>query len=292
MKDQISSKLIVILTLLFANFAFPGERITVAGSTTVKPIADMAAVQFKQKHPGVDLMVGAGGSGRGISLISQGAVSIGMSSRPLKPEEQAGDLVIHKIGLDGVVLVANSSNPVTTLTRQQVQDIYTGKIANWKELGGADAPISLCALNSDHGTNEVFLNYFALEGNQSGTGSAMVTTFRKAGEGAYSAIHAKTIADHRGVLADVMTNGTALGYVSIGQAMQVVSKGAQVRLLELDGVAPSLANVRSGAYTFSRPLLVIVKSDASKNVREFVDFLSGPEGQAIVSKMDYVPWAQ
>jgi phosphate transport system substrate-binding protein len=87
----------------------------------------------------------------------------------------------------------------------------------------------------------------------------------------------------------VLTAPNALGYISLGQALQVITKGARVRLLSVDRRSPSIANTRSGAYPFSKPLLMLVKGKANPAVRAFLDFLSGPEGQAIVEKLDFIP---
>jgi phosphate transport system substrate-binding protein len=287
--------LMCILALFVTYTAAAGgdDRVIVAGSTTVKPIVDEGVRAFQKAHPGVNFLVGAGGSGQGIQLVGTGKVNLSMASRlpDIKEREQFADLVQHTIGLDGVVMVANVSNAVGNLTKEQVERIYAGEITNWKQLGGKDRPIALITLNTKHGTNEVFLTYFGLETTESGNNATATARFRSKGQQAYSEVSAKVIEDHRQVLAEVLTNPNALGYVSIGQAMQVAAKGARVRLLELDGVAPTIANVRSGVYVFSRPLLLITKGEARGNVRDFIDFLSGPEGQAIVAKMDYIPVA-
>ena len=282
------------LLVVSIEIATAANRITLAGSTTVKPVVDEAVKLFKPKHPGAEFVVGTGGSGQGIELVGKGAVNIAMASRPLNAgeKERWNDLVIYRIGLDGVVLVTNAASPVVNLTKEQVQNIYTGKITNWKELGGPNAHIVLCTLNHNHGTNDIFLNYFGLEGTQTGAGASMTATHRKKGDVAYAAVTALVLEDHRQVLAKVMTNPNALGYVSVGQAMQVISSGGRIRLLALDGIAPLIANVLSGVYQFSRPLLVISKGEAKGSVRDFVDFLSGPEGQAIVTKFDYISAAE
>lgn len=295
MGDTRVKSLMCILALFVAFTAAEGgdDRVIVAGSTTVKPIVDEGVRAFKKTHPGVDFLVGAGGSGEGIQLMGAGKVDLSMASRALdaSEKERFGDFVEHTIGLDGVVMVANDANVVGNLTKEQVESIYAGEITNWKELGGKDRPIALITLNSKHGTTEVFSNYFGLEAIESGNNADATARFRKKGQQVYSEVSAKVLDDHRQVLAEVITNPNALGYVSIGQAMQVAAKGARVRLLGLDGVAPTIANVRSGLYTFSRPLMLITKGEARGSVRDFIDFLSGPEGQAIVAKMDYIPVA-
>jgi ABC-type phosphate transport system substrate-binding protein len=157
----------LLLGVASSAVASAADQITVAGSTTVKPIVDTAVLQFKKNNPGVEFVVGAGGSGQGIQLIGKGSVSIGMSSRPVSAAEkaQAGDMVEYPVGMDGVALIANSSNPVTKLTKEQVQAIYSGQVTSWKDLGGSAAPIVPFTLNSKHGTHEVWAEYFRI-GNQ------------------------------------------------------------------------------------------------------------------------------
>ena len=118
-----------------------GEQIAIAGSTTVKPIVDQAVKVFGNNRADAEFVVGAGGSGQGVKLVGGGNIQIGMASRNLKDDEKAAypDLVPTKIGLDGIVFVVNSQNPLKALTRSQAKDVFTGKINNWKELGGSDA---------------------------------------------------------------------------------------------------------------------------------------------------------
>jgi phosphate transport system substrate-binding protein len=280
--------------IFVTNGAFGDDRIIIAGSTTVKPVVDQGLPIFKKLHPGVDPVVGAGGSGQGIRLVGTGAASIGMISRPLEAQEREEfpDLVTYTIGLDGVAIVANQANPVHKLSAQQVQEIYVGKITNWKELGGNNQRIVLLTLNHNHGTSEVFANYFGLEAKESGVGVDLKASFRKKGEAEYSSSAANVIEDHHQVLAQIITTPNAIGYVSIGQAMQVVERGAHVRLLQLDAVDPTVANVQSGLYRFSRPLMLVTRGEAQGLVRDFIDFFSGPDGQAIVTKLDYIPVAR
>jgi phosphate transport system substrate-binding protein len=289
---RITSKLFCVLSLaiLSSAVASAADQITIAGSTTVKPVVDTAVQQFKKNNPGVEFLVGAGGSGQGIQLIAKGSVNIGMASRPVSADEkaQASDMVEHRIGLDGVALIVNSANPVHKLTKEQVQAIYSGEVTSWKDLGGPSAPIALYTLNSKHGTHEVFMEYFGLETNESGAGAALLAAHRKKGAPSFSVVTAKALDDPRQVLAAILTNPNALGYVSIGIAAGVAQKGAPIRLLDLDGIAATEAGVVSGAYQLSRPLLLLTKGEATGRVRDFIDYLCGPDGQAIVTKMDYI----
>lgn len=291
MVSNVTSSRAFALFMLSGIPILAADRITIAGSTTVKPIVEIAARAFKERSRDLEFVIGAGGSGHGIRLVGEGAVNLGMASRPIdaKEKEQFGDLTDYKIGLDGVVLVANTSNRITNLTTEEVREIYTGRIINWTTLGDSNARIAPYTLNSNHGTNEVFLEYFGLDARESGAGEDMVASFRQHGNQAFSSVVVKVKEDHQRVLAEVMTNPGALGYVSLGQALRVIEKGARVRLLNLDNAHPSVRNTQSGAYPFSRPLLVVVKGQPNPALRAFVDFLLGPQGQAIVNRLAYIP---
>src|ERR1700732_2873136 len=117
---------LLVFLIFVTHGAFGGDRILIAGSTTVKPVMDLGVKLFRNIHPDVDAVVGAGGSGQGIRLVGTRAVSIGMVSRPLEAQEreQFPDLVTYTIGLDGVAIVANQANSVRKLSTQQIQDIY------------------------------------------------------------------------------------------------------------------------------------------------------------------------
>ena len=272
-----------------------GDRVVIAGSTTVKPIVESAVQEFRKSHHTVKFIVGAGGSSHGIGLVSKSVVDIGMASRHLstKEKEQASELVGQVIGLDGVVLIVNTANPLTNLTKDQVQAIYIGEITNWKSLGGPSAAILLYTLNSQHGTHDVFMEYFELETSESWDGAAMLATHRKIGDQTFSATSAKVTDDHLQTMAGVMTKPNAIGYVSIGQALQVLSRAGRTRfrLLHLNGVAPTIAGVQSGVYPLSRPLLLITRGKANDSIRDFIEFMTGPKGREIVRRLHYIPAA-
>jgi len=119
------------------------KTLSLAGSTTVEPIASKAAGVYMEKHPDVKVTVQGGGSGTGIKMVGEGTVDIGNASRKIKDKEKDlyPDLVGTIIAYDGIAIVVHPSNPVENLTKQQLQDIYAGKITNWKEIGGEDREI-------------------------------------------------------------------------------------------------------------------------------------------------------
>ena len=222
------------------------EQITVAGSTTVKPIVDKAVLEYQKTHADIQFAVGAGGTGQGVKLAGGGEVQIGMASRTLKPEEKAAfpDLVAKKIGLDGIALVVHGENPVKQITTQQAKDVFTGKITNWKELGGNDAPIELISPNEKHGTFDGFREHFGLEFKSDGS----TVHFKNKGDAAFSTTGAAAVDGNKPALAAVVMQPNGLGYVSLGAAAEISAKGAPVKMLDLDLVTPSEANVLNGKY--------------------------------------------
>jgi phosphate transport system substrate-binding protein len=265
-------------------------QLNIAGSTTVKPIVDKAAEAYQKLHPETQFAVGAGGSGQGIKLAGSGEVQIGMSSRDLKSEEktQYPNLNSVKIGLDGIAIVVNAANPVKQITAQQVVDVYTGKITNWKDLGGQDAPITLISVNKKHGTLDGFAENFKLETKCDGNEAGVPMYFKTKGTGDYSATSATTVDGNKSVLAAIVTQPNAIAFASLGAVQVLAAKGAAVKALDLDGVTATEANVVDGKYTFQRTLYVLTNGAPTGDIDSFVKFLTSNEGQAIVKSLDFI----
>ena len=151
--------------------------------------------------------MGGGGSSNGIKLAGEGQVQIGMASRDLKTNEKTvyPGLTAVRIGTDGIVLVVNADNPVEMLTTRQVRDIFTGKIKNWKEVGGKDEPISLVTTNKKHGTFDGFVDHFGLDGREDTNGTV---SFKEKSATNYSSAAASAVDGNTNVLATVKTIGS------------------------------------------------------------------------------------
>jgi phosphate transport system substrate-binding protein len=283
------SALLCAMTFSQANVAF-GDQISVAGSTTVKPIIDKAAEEYQKSHPGTQFAVGAGGSGQGIALAGKGEVQIGMSSRPLKDKEESEypNLTSVKLGLDGIAIVVHGDNPVKQITTQQVVDIYTGKITNWKELGGQDAAIVLISLNRKHGTFDGFAEHFKLEANSEGADAGPPVFFKTKEAAEFPKTGARTVDGNKAALAAVLTQPNGIAFASFGSTQALAAKGSPIKMLDLDGVAPTEANVVDGKYSFQRSLFVLTNGAPTGEVENFIKFLTSKEGQTIVNSLDYI----
>ncbi|WPX08829.1 phosphate ABC transporter substrate-binding protein PstS family protein [Anaerocellum danielii] len=237
-------------------------RIMIAGSTSVQPLADELAKYFMQQYPKVSIEVQGGGSSVGIKSAIQGIVDIGTSSRELTSDE-AKNLTSKgwheiKIAEDGIAVIVHKSNPVSNLTIDQISDIFSGKIKNWKEVGGKDANIVVVTREEGSGTRGAFEEI--VMGKAKITDSAIVQPSTGA------------------VKTTVSQDENAIGYISLGVLDSTV-KGVKV-----EGVDPTEKNVKLGKYKIKRPFLFLVSKNPNKVTKAFVDFVLSDEGQAIVAK--------
>ncbi|MDP6543818.1 MAG: phosphate ABC transporter substrate-binding protein [Phycisphaerae bacterium] len=291
----------MVLIAVFVSttcFGAEDQRITIAGSSTVRPIVQKASEAFRKANPTVKFVIGGGGSSHGVKSAGTSKVQLGMASRNLKDKEtkQYKDLVPVKVGLDGIAVIINAKNPITKITKKQVQDIYTGKITNWKDVGGADAPISLISKEEGRSTLELFLKYFGLEGKEIAQGKRKVMVHRvkppkgsKDSDDGYSKATSTLIGPNRQAIGYISTKPNAIAYVSVGTAQEIAAKGGRVKLLDLDGVKATVANVASETYPLRRPLNVITKGQASGDLKKFIDFMLSDAGQKIVEGLEFVP---
>lgn len=290
MNSSIKALVAAILVALACATAQAEEIITTAGSSTIHPIVDLAAKAFMATHPGVKFVVGGGGSSHGVKAAGTGEVNIGQCSRFVKEQEMKDypDLVSVKIGLDGVAVIVNSDNNLTSITKEQVQDIYTGKVTNWKEFGGKDAPIILVSKEEGRSTLELFQEYFGLETKEIEEAGKKMTVHKKKGDPEFSTVKATIIGANKEAIAAVSTKPNAIAYVSVGTAQEIAKKGGKLHLLTLDGVPATIENVGNETYPFRRPLHLVTKGQPQGTVKEFIDFLLSADGQKIVESLEFI----
>lgn len=240
----------------------------VVGSSTMTPLMTEIARRFEARHPGVTVDVQGGGSGRGLADVRHGKADIGMVSRALTDKED--DVYGYPIARDGVAVIINQRNPVKALSDAQVSAIYRGKIANWKEVGGRDAPIFLIVGDAERGASEVFSRYFNLR---------------------YAAI--KFQAEHGDNLARIQAvtaHPNGIAYMSVGEAERNARAGAPVKLLPIGGVAASHRTIRSGNYPIARPLTLVTKGLPKGLAKEFVKFSLSAQVTETIERHDFVSY--
>lgn len=243
------------------------QKLVLTGSSTVAPLVAEIARRYESLHPEVRIDVQSGGSSRGVNDARSGVADIGMVSRALKPEE--ADLHADTIALDGIGIILNTANPVAELGAEQIVAIYTGRITDWKAVGGPDAPIVVVNKAEGRSTLELFLQHFRLR---------------------TSDIRPQVvIGDNQQGIKTVAGNPDAIGYVSIGSAEYEAGHGVAIKLLPLDGVAASVANVRNRSFPLSRPLNLVTLPDASALARDFIAFARSERVHDIVEAQYFVP---
>lgn len=244
-----------------------GDKLVITGSSTVAPLVAEIGKRFEAAHPGKRVDVQTGGSSRGIADARSGLADVGMASRALKEGE--GDLHAYPIARDGVCLFVHRDNPVAELSDEQVAAVYTGRLRNWSDLGGADAPITVVNKAEGRATLEVFLEYFAL---------------------ASAEIRADVIVgDNEQAVKTVVADPNAIAYVSIGTAEYSAAHGVPIKLLPTGGVAATSANLAAGSFPLGRPLNLVTRDEPSGLVKEFIDFARSCEVGDLVREMHFVP---
>ena len=242
-------------------------KLALTGSSTVAPLAAEIANRFESEHPGVRIDVQTGGSSRGVADARRGSADIGMASRALKESESG--LLSFTIARDGICVILNSANPIKELTEQQVVDIYTGKIDNWSQVGGNDAPITVVNKAQGRSTLELFLEYFKLEATQV---AADVI-----------------IGDNEQGIKTVSGNKNSVCYVSVGAAEYSAETGVPIKLLPLNGVPANIETVADGSFPLNRPLNLLTNAPPKGLKKVFIDYAKSQKVHDLVTDLYFVP---
>ncbi len=239
--------------------------VTLAGSTTVQPLAEKFAEAFMAANPDVEITVQGGGSSVGVKSAADGTANIGMASRDIKDSEKTEfpDLNVVVIARDGIAIVASPEIPVENLTIDQIKGIFGGTITNWKEVGGPDAAIIVVSREEGSGTRAAF--------------EEMVL-----GEDVLITDTAILQPSNGSVRTTVSTTPNSIGYLSFGYLDE------SVKAISVEGVAPTEENASNGTYPIVRPLNMITKGAPEGAVKAFLDFILSADGQAIVSEEGYI----
>ncbi len=241
-----------------------GSDLSVAGSTSVQPFAELLAEEYARRHPDAPVVnIQGGGSTAGIEAALSGAADIGMSSRALKESELAQGLVCRPIAYDAIAVVVHPSNPISELTSEQVRQVFSGEVDNWRALGGPDSAITLVVREEGSGTRGAF-DELMMSGAR-----VSVRALRQDSNGAVRVI--------------VNSDPNAVGYISLG----IVEDW--VKPLTLNGIAPTVEASIAGDYFLVRPFLFTWLGRLSEPAQRFLDYCLTPEAQAILSLEGLIP---
>jgi phosphate transport system substrate-binding protein len=273
MKNIVALPLVLLTLVLAVGAATGGETITVKGSDTMVILAQRWAEKYMTAHPDVTIQVTGGGSGTGLSALINGTTDIANASRPMKRSEMEklkqrfSSLGVEvKVAKDGLSVYVNDSNPVKELTLPQIKDIYTGKINNWKEVGGPDGKIILYSRENNSGTY-VFFKEHVLENEDFAT-------------------RAQNLPGTASVVNAVSKDKMGIGYGGAAYA-----SGIKTVLIKKDDSSPAIApteeTVLNDTYPISRYLYMYLKSKPTGALKAYIDWILGAEGQDLVSQVGY-----
>lgn len=240
-----------------------GGTVLTDGSTSMEKVIGALGETFYE-DTGIEVSHNPTGSSSGIKAVQEGRCDIGLSSRSLKDDEKAMGLTETILAYDGIAIIVNPENPVSDLSVEQIADIYTGKITNWSELGGADSDIVLIGREAGSGTRDGF---------ETLTGTEDACLYRQ------------ELTSTGDVITTVSTNPNAIGYASLASVKD------SVKVLSIGGVMPSEASVKDGSYAVQRPFVLVTKTDAelTEPAQRFFDYITSADANEVISSAGVVP---
>lgn len=265
-------KTLVLLTAaLLAASTASAQKLVIKGSDTLgAKLVPQLAEEYKARHPGVSFEIAAEGSTTGIAAIIDGTAQIGMSSRRAKPTEmsaaQAKGVSMKPIivAYDGIAVIVNENSPITSLTRRQVEQIFTGDITDWSAVGGNPGRISIYTRNTSSGTYSDFKDLAMKKRDYAGSSQKM--------------------AGNEQIAAEVAKNPNGIGYVGLAYM-----EAPGVKVVPIDGATPTKEAVLAKKYPYARPTFYYTNGEPTGEAAKFVEFTLGDEGQRIVQQVGFVP---
>lgn len=246
--------------------AHAAGSVSTDGSTSMEYLIGALGESFTEKNKDIKFTYSPTGSGAGIAAAAEGRTDIGLASRGLKGDETK-TLDAHVVALDGIVVVVNPKNPVSDLTLEQIKDVYTGKVTNWKQVGGEDHPIVLIGREAGSGTRDGF---------------ETVTDTKD------SCKYRQELTSTGDVMTTVSKNVNAVGYASLSAVSE------KIKAVSVGGVVASEATIKDGSYKLQRPFLMVTKKGVKQTdaVKSFLNYALSPEASEIVKMTGVVPVAE
>ena len=244
--------------------ALKGE-LRIAGGTAHLNVEKEIAERLMRENPGLKISIAAGGSGVGIKQVGEGIIDIGNSGRDLKETEiSAYGLVPHPMAIDGIAVIVHPSSKINGLTAEQARDIFTGKITSWKVIGGDDSRVNVYTRDAESGTKKTFVNLLLEKDN--------------------NIVKSANFVKSNGEMKTAVSNDkSAIGYVSVGYL------DSTVKALPVDGVEPTVENIKNRKYRIQRFLYMVTKGEPAGNIKAFIDAVLSDSGQNIVARNHFIP---
>jgi phosphate transport system substrate-binding protein len=253
--------LAALTAAVFSGCGRGKTSVTLAGSTAFQPFAEKLADRYMQIHPEINITVQGGGSAVGIQSALSGAADIGMADLVTLPPEAAA-LKQRVVAKDGIVVVVHPSNPVADISLESIRGVFSGRIANWKVLGGQDAPITVVSREAGSGTRTSF--------------EQIVGDFHLSPDA--------IIQDSNGTIRETVANDAkAVGYLSHGLLNE------KIKAVTVNGTACTTDAILKGEYALVRPIFFLTKSDPQGDLAAFIDFVLSPDGQGMLRESGLIP---
>ena len=263
--------ILLFAAAVLATSVTAADKLVIKGSDTLgAKLVPMLAEDYKAKNPGVVFEIAAEGSTTGIAAITDGTAQIGMSSRRAKPTEmsaaQAKGVSMKPtiVAYDGIGVIVNGNNPLATLTKRQVEQIFAGDITDWSQVGGTAGPISIYTRNTSSGTYSDFKDLAMKKRDYASSSQKM--------------------AGNEQIAADVAKNANGIGYVGLAYLHD-----PGIKTVSIEGSLPTEASVLAKSYPYARPTFYYTNGEPTGEAAKFVEFTLSDEGQKIVRKVGFVP---
>lgn len=273
-KDKLLIFFLVVLAMTAIGSARE-QKVTLSGSSTVMPLAELAAEEFNMLQDDYHVSVTSGGTGVGIVDVAEGRSDIAMASREIEPVErmryETGDTKFQEymVGYDAICLVVSPyiyDSGVKSLTKEQLRQIYTGSITNWKDIGGPDEEIFVIGRRAGSGTRDTF--HEVILGSKEAEAPGVIIETSDSSE-------AKTA---------IRGGDNAIGYVGFSYVLH-----GDTKVVSLDGVMPTIQNIKNGTYPLARKLYFYTLGDPSPGARAFINYVLSPDGQKIALENGFIP---
>ena len=238
--------------------------VSMAGSTSMQKLCEAMMESFQEDYPDITVTAEYTGSGAGLEALAGGKTDIGNASRALKDGEKSSGAVENIVAIDGIAVITDKANTVLDLTTEQLADVYTGKITNWKDLGGEDAAIVVIGREAGSGTRAAFEELLKVDDQ---------------------CAYAQELDSTGGVLAKVAATPGSIGYVSLDVVDGTVSP------ISLNGVAPTEENIVAGSYMLSRPFVMATMGtidEQNEAVKTWFNYVQSDEGKTVITGLGLI----
>jgi phosphate transport system substrate-binding protein len=263
--------ILLLATALLAISSAQAQKLVIKGSDTLgAKLVPQLAEEYKARNSGVSFEIAAEGSTTGIAAITDGTAQIGMSSRRAKPTEmsaaQAKGVTLKPtiVAYDGIAVIVNTHNPLSALTKRQVEQIFAGDVADWSAVGGTPGKISIYTRNTSSGTYSDFKDLAMKKRDYASSSQKM--------------------AGNEQIASEVGRNPNGIGYVGLAYM-----ESAGIKVISIDGATPTKESVLAKKYPYARPTFYYTNGEATGEAAKFLEFTLGNDGQKIVSKVGFVP---